>query len=255
MSAAARPLGEPRQTLVQKRTETEPAGHRMAMSAAEQDTGRLPLGVRDREFAGAARHSRRVRFFKIVLPIASLMIAVGFAGYSWLLSPASVSIAVEGSAIRDGKIVMANPKMSGFTSNNLPYSMNAARAIQELSRPGAIELEEIDAKFPIAADKWATFKADAGLYDDESNVLRITSPITLKTSDGLQADLGPAVVDIAAGELRSPSPVRIEQNGSTITADSLEVLDKGTVFVFENRVRMQVDPRTIRGTTSQDAEQ
>jgi len=220
------------------------------MSAAQQDTGRLPLnaaGFRDDQFVGAMRHSRRVRFFKIALPLASLAIAFGFAGYSWLLSPASVAIAVDGSAIRDGKIVMANPKMSGFTSNDLPYAMNAARAIQELTRTGAIELEEIDARFPISADKWATFKADTGLYDDEANVLRITSPITLKTSDGLTADLGPAEVDIAAGEMRSPSPVRIEQNGSTITADSLEVLDKGTVFVFENRVRMQVDPRTIRG--------
>lgn len=218
------------------------------MSAAHQDTRRLSVAVRDHEFAGAARHSRRVRFFKIALPVASLAIALGFAGYSWLLSPASVAIEVDGSAIRDGKIVMANPKMSGFTSNNLPYAMNAARAIQELSRTGAIELEEIDARFPISADKWATIAAETGLYDDEANVLRITSPITLKTSDGIQADLGPAEVDIAAGELKSPSPVRIEQNGSTITADSLEVLDKGTVFVFENRVRMQIDPRTIRAS-------
>jgi lipopolysaccharide export system protein LptC len=222
----------------------------MAMSAAQQDTRRFPSAARDHAFAGALRHSRRVRFFKIALPVLSLAIAAGFAGYSWLLTPASVVIAVDGSAIRDGKIVMANPKMNGFTSNNLPYSMNAARAIQELSRTGAIELEEIDARFPISADKWATIRADAGVYDDETNVLRITSPLKLNTSDGLQADLGPAEVDIAAGELRSPSPVRIEQAGSTITADSLEVLDKGTVFVFENRVRMQVDPRTVQGAGS-----
>ncbi|MFN3546751.1 MAG: LPS export ABC transporter periplasmic protein LptC [Mesorhizobium sp.] len=221
------------------------------MSAAQQETGRLPMNAarhRDRQFVGAMRHSRRVRFFKIALPLASLAIALGFAGYSWMLSPASVAIVVDGSAIRDGKIVMANPKMSGFTKDNLPYAMNAARAIQELSRTGGIELEEIDAKFPIAADKWAKLNADSGVYDDETNTLRITSPIFLETSDGLKADLGPAEVDISAGEMRSPSPVRIEQNGSTITADSLEVLDKGTVFVFENRVRVQVDPRTVRGS-------
>lgn len=234
----------------------------MATRAAQQATENFPMSgmvPRDERFAGAMRHSRRVRFFKIALPLASVAIALAFAGYSWLLSPVSVAIEVDGSAIRDGKIVMANPKMSGFTSDNLPYAMNAARAIQELSRTGGIELEEIDARFPIASDKWATMRAQSGIFDDEANMLRITSPIALETSDGLKADLGPAEVDIGAGELRSPSPVRIEQNGSRITAESLEVLDKGTVFVFENKVRVQIDPRTIRGSDGsagiKDAEQ
>lgn len=234
----------------------------MAIRAAQQATGHFPLNgmvQRDEKFVGAMRHSRRVRFFKIALPLASVAIAIGFAAYSWLLSPASVAMEVDESAIRDGKIVMANPKMSGFTSDNLPYALNAARAIQELSRTGGIELEEIDARFPIASDRWATIKARSGVFDDEANMLRITSPIALETSDGLKADLGPAQVDIAAGELRSPSPVRIQQNGSTITAEGLEVLDKGTVFVFENKVRVQIDPRTIRGSDGgagiKDAEQ
>lgn len=238
--------------LLPKRTGTEPTGHRMAISAAHHDAGRLSLnaqGRRDEQFAGAVRHSRRVRFFKIALPLVSVAIAAGFAGYSWLLSPASVAIVVDSSAVRDGKIVMANPKMSGFTSDNLPYAMNAARAVQELSRTGGIELEEIDAKIPIASDKWAKIVAKTGVYDDESNSLRITSPMTIETSDGLTATLGPSEVDISAGKMRSPNPIRIEQNGATITANGLEVLDKGTVFVFEDKVRVQVDPRTVRGTT------
>ncbi len=195
------------------------------------------------------RHSRRVRFFKIALPLLSVAIAAGFAGYSWLLSPTSVAIVVDSSAVRDGKIVMANPKMTGFTSDNLPYAMNAARAVQELSRTGGIELEEIDAKIPIDAGKWAKIVAKTGIYDDESNSLRITSPMTIETSDGLTASLGPSEVDISQGKMRSPSPIRIQQNGATITANGLEVLDKGTVFVFEDKVRVQIDPRTVRGTS------
>lgn len=224
----------------------------MAISAAHHDAGRVPLksqGHRAEQFAGAMRHSRRVRFFKIALPLLAAAIAGAFGAYSWLLSPASVAIVVDGSAVRDGKIVMANPKMTGFTGDDLPYAMNAARAVQELSRTGGIELEEIDAKFPIALDKWAKIVAKTGIYDDETNSLRITSPMTIETSDGLTAALGPSEVDIAAGEMRSPSPIRIQQNGATITANGLEVLDKGTVFVFEDKVRVLVDPRSVRGTT------
>jgi lipopolysaccharide export system protein LptC len=222
------------------------------VSAAEQASDRrrpgpIRTGGRSNDaFAGALRHSRRVRFFKIALPLVAGVIAMGFAGYSWLLSPAGISIDLDATAIRDGKLVMANPRMSGFTKDNLPYALNAARAIQDLSRTGGIALEEIDAKFPIAADKWAQVRADSGVYDDAGNTLAITSPVTFRTSDGLTARLRSAQVDIAAGELKTSDPVRIEQEGAVITADSLDVRDKGKVFVFENRVRMTLDPSLLR---------
>jgi lipopolysaccharide export system protein LptC len=221
-------------------------------TAAEQASDRRRTapsrtgGRADDAFAGALRHSRRVRFFKIALPLVAGVIALVFAGYSWLLSPAGISIDLDGTAIRDGKLVMANPKMSGFTKDNLPYALNASRAIQDLSRTGGIALEEIDAKFPIAADKWAHVRAASGVYDDSGNTLNITSPVTFQTTDGLTARLRSAQVDIAAGELKTSDPVEIEQEGATITADSLDVRDKGKVFVFENRVRMTLDPSLMR---------
>lgn len=215
-------------------------------SDSRRTAPRRGAGRREDAFAGALRHSRRVRFFKIALPLVAGVIALVFAGYSWLLSPAGISIDLDGTAIRDGKLVMANPKMSGFTKDNLPYALNASRAIQDLSRTGGIALEEIDAKFPIAADKWAHVQAANGVYDDNGNTLNITSPVTFRTNDGLTARLRSAQVDIAAGELKTSDPVEIEQEGAHITADSLDVRDKGKVFVFENRVRMTLDPSLMR---------
>jgi len=197
-------------------------------------------------FVGAMRHSRRVRLFKVALPTIAVTMAAAFIGYSYLFSPSSVGIEIDGSAIRDGKLIMANPKMSGFTKDNLPYAMNAVRAIQDLSRTGEIALEEIDAKFPIASDKWALVKASNGVYDDNANTLQINSPVTFATSDGMTAQLRSAHIDIGAGEMHTPDPVDIRQDGSRITADSLSVQERGKVFVFENRVRMQIDPKNVR---------
>lgn len=228
----------------------------MAMNAAEQRAEHRDRSAQRREdaFARAKRHSRHVRVLKIALPTAAVVIGLGFLGFSQLsMLPEGVAFDLGSTAIRDGKLVMSNPKLAGYTKENLPYSMNAARAIQNLSRTGGIELEGIDARIPIAADTFATVLADTGVYDDVEKTLTLTSPFTLTTNDGLKAKLGGANVDIAAGEMRTTEPVTIEQDGSVITADSMQVLDKGKVFVFENRVRMTVAPRTTtadaRGST------
>lgn len=193
-------------------------------------------------FIGAQRHSRRVRVIKIALPVVATLLAVGFAGYSYMLSPKAVGVSVDGAAIRDGKLVMANPKLNGFTNENLPYSMSAARAIQDLSNSGLIELEKIDARLPVDASNWATIAADGGVYNENENTLDITTPVTFRTTDGLTAKLSSASIDLGASELRTDDPVDIVQGGSRITAQSLKVLESGKVFVFEKRVRLTIDP-------------
>ena len=48
---------------------------------------------------------------------------------------------------------MANPKLDGFTKENLPYSMTATRALQDFDKNGIIDLEGIDARLPVSADR------------------------------------------------------------------------------------------------------
>jgi lipopolysaccharide export system protein LptC len=220
-------------------------------NAAEGRSGRSEA------FAGALRHSRRVRVLKFALPVIGAVLALGFAGYSYLLSPSGISIDIDGSALSGGKLIMANPKLTGYTKENLPYSMNAARAIQDFAKTGEILLEEIDAKFPLAEDKWAFVTAASGIYDEKGNTLDITSPVTFKTTDGLTAKLKSAFVDVGSGELKTSDPVDIEQDGSRIEADSFRVLENGKVFVFEDRVRLHIDPKGLKtadaGTPARDA--
>lgn len=197
-------------------------------------------------FRGAQRHSRHVRVLKFVLPVLGTIVACGFIAYSWLLSPSNIAISIDSSAIRDGKLVMANPKLDGFTRENRPFTLKAARAIQDLSRTGEINLETIDARFPIDAQDWVTVKAATGVYDDGNNKLAMTSPVTVETTSGVTVQLKSASIDIESGALVTPDPVEIAQDGSRITADSLRVSDKGTVFVFDKRVRVTIEPRVIR---------
>jgi lipopolysaccharide export system protein LptC len=197
-------------------------------------------------FGRAERHSRRVRGLKLALPLAAVAMAAGFVGYSFLSTPGAVSVEAEGSAFTEGKLVMANPKLEGFTKDGRPYSMVAARAVQDFEQQGIINLEGIDAKMPVETDNWARVEAKSGIYDRTANTLDVKSDILVTTTDGMVAKLKSAFLDISKGSMKTADPVDIQLHGSRITADSMAVLENGKRILFETRVRMNIDPTEMK---------
>ena len=194
-------------------------------------------------FRNAQRHSRRVSFLKVALPLLTIAIAAGFFAYSYAVTPAKVSLDVADSAISDGKLVMASPKLEGFTKLNKPSSMTALRAYQDLTKPGLIELEDISAKLPYDEENVATIAAARGFYDQQANTLQLENGLTVSTTDGMSVKLDKAYIDIAKGNLKSDLPVDIQLKGSRIQADSMTIQDQGQRMVFDKRVRMVVEPK------------
>ena len=201
---------------------------------------------RNAAFATAQKHSRRVKALKIIVPALALLMAGSFVAASYVLTPAKMKVATDSSAFANGKLVMANPKLEGFTNGNRPYSMTAVRAIQDLKSQDMIELEDISAKLPIDADDWVSVEAKNGTYDRLANTLKVTSPFTVKSTEGLTAQMASAFVDIAKGNLETAEPVDIQIKGTRVQADSMKVYEKGKVLVFENRVRMNIDASRLQ---------
>lgn len=194
----------------------------------------------------AARHSRRVSFLKLALPLAAVALAALFGVYSYFAAPPSLEVKAEGTAFSEGKLVMAKPQLNGFTRENLPYSMTADRAVQDPANQGVVELVGIDANLPISADKVADVVAVRGVYDREGNTLDLTDQVTVKTSDGMVAKLKSAYLDMGSGAMKTNEPVEITLDGSKITSDSMSMLENGKVVVFEKRVRVDIDPARMK---------
>jgi lipopolysaccharide export system protein LptC len=213
-----------------------------------QDGKGVANGASPEAFRRAERHSRIVRVLKGALPVLAAALALGFLGYSYVMTPSSVAVQADGSAISDGKLVMANPKLDGFTKDNRPYSMTAIRAIQDFQNEGVVQLEGISAKLPIDAENWATIGAEGGVYDRDKNTLEIDTEITVKTADGMTAKLKSATLDIAGGGMTTEDPVDIRMDGATITSDTMAIRENGKVLVFEKRVRMDIDPQRLNAT-------
>lgn len=196
-------------------------------------------------FGRAERHSRRVRRLKLVLPFLAVALAGVFAAFYLSNRSAPVEVAsVDDQAFSEGKLVMSNPKLEGFTKDGRPYSMTAMRAVQETGMQGLITLEDIDARMPVDIGEWAQVRARLGVYDRAANTLRLSDQIKVDTEDGMSAQLSSAFLDITSGRLTTADPVEIKLRGSSITAETMEMLDNGKRLVFDRRVRMNIDPST-----------
>lgn len=224
-------------------------------SAARAQRAGAPREARDRRveeaFTQARRHSGRVRLLKRVLPLAALAMVAAFAARSWLAAPGGVQVDLTTLAIESGRLVMADPRLDGVTGPDArPYSMTAARAVQDIGAGARIDLEGIDARLPIDDDGWMTVTAPAGVFDREANRLDIDGELTVLTDDGMKAVLQSAVLDIGAGSLDTADPVDIRLQGAHITAESMAVRDKGAILIFENRVRMQIEGGRLGGAAA-----
>ncbi len=198
-------------------------------------------------FRAAERHSRRVRVLKFALPAVAL---IGAAVFSWFTffstSNLPSNISLENVGMEDGKLVMTNPKLDGFTKDKLPYKMSAVRALQQVGNSNVISLEGINAELPLGTDLRAQIKAKSGVFDNANRQLTLDSDISLTTSDGITAQLKSADIDIAGNSMSTDQPVAIQNSRSRITADTMQITENGKVLTFEKRVRLVIQPAKLQ---------
>lgn len=195
-------------------------------------------GRTKRDYTRALKHSGRVRFFKLAIPVGAflavaLVIAITFfnpfASYGGLtLGPVSVS---------GSRIVMDNPRLTGFQSESRPYVVTAREASQDVREPHLIDLVDLRANLTIdAAGAVARVEAATGRFDTQTELLELTKDVRV-VSTGYKVDLHSARVDFQTGSVVSPEPVRVEFESGTIEADGMNIVDNGKVITFEGNVR------------------
>ncbi|MCY0093200.1 LPS export ABC transporter periplasmic protein LptC [Hoeflea ulvae] len=198
------------------------------------------------EYRRARAHSRHVRLLKILLPLLAALVIVAFAVVSWIDSVSIEGVGIESVTLRDGKLVMQNPVMSGQGSDARPYSMRALRAIQDLTATDVIVLEEIVADLPISNGDMAVLNAASGVYNRTAETLKFDEAFTVTSEDGLSVEMQSADIDLANGALVTTEPVSISSSEASVVAQSMEMQDKGRVIIFHDKVRMTIKPTALK---------
>lgn len=205
--------------------------------------------TRQAEFSRAERHSRLVRILKIGLPVVAAVILVGGLALIWLARSVTDDVSVTSAAIDDGSVVMQDPRMSGVDSKNRPYQLIATRAVQSLDG-GGITLDAIQAKVPIGDDATADIRSDSGYYDATVGTLQLSQGISVETTSGISVRLAGADIDLSSGTMDGRGPVLIKSGTQTIEAQSLKVSDGGQFLSFGGRVKMLINPASLKSEAS-----
>jgi lipopolysaccharide export system protein LptC len=196
-------------------------------------------GDHARRFRAAARHSRRVRLLRVGLPVAAVLGCLALAAVSWfnplrMLSRLPISI---GDVIVSGtKIKMENPKLSGFTRDQRRYDVTAGAASQDLTRPGVIELHDINALLEMQEKTTMKLVAQDGLFDSKQERLTLTRDIVVTSSKGDEGYFEEAVIDTKNGNVVSEKPVRLKMLNGTVKGNRFELTSSGDVIRFDNGV-------------------
>ncbi|MBL4696691.1 MAG: LPS export ABC transporter periplasmic protein LptC [Rhizobiaceae bacterium] len=206
------------------------------------------------EFERALRHSGKVRRLKVILPIIAIVVVLGFVGAIALRSVSLPNISIGSLDLSDGKLVMKNPKLNGVDGKQRPYNLVAEKAIQDLSKPGEIELESIIARLPMDDGVFANVTAVRGIYNSEKRTLTMIGEVTMKTETGLDALLYDVDMDIASGSLQTSKPVSLKSESADIFADSMQVERNGEYIIFEKRVRLTLYPSAIQENENAQAD-
>jgi lipopolysaccharide export system protein LptC len=200
-----------------------------------------------RRFRSAKRHSRHVRLLRIAIPLTVVLGGVFFILSTWfnplrMLSKLPLSI---GDVVISGtKIKMENPKMSGFTRDAHRYDLTAGAAAQDLTRPGIIELQEVNATVEMDEDGLMKLTAATGFFDTKSEVLTLHRNIVVTSTNGYEGHLDEAVIDVHTGNVVSEKPVTLLTQNGTVKSNRFEVVQAGNLIRFDKGVVVNMPGRT-----------
>ncbi len=197
----------------------------------------------DTAFRDAARHSRRVRWLRIILPALALVAAGAFWG-ALRIVPGNWSelVSISGIDIESNSVVMDNPLISGFAGTQRSYEVKAANAVQSLADPNIITFNDIDAAIGLDTSGTATVRATIGTFDSNGNTLDLRDGIAMSTTDGYAARLSTAFINLDARTLVSADPIEISADWVKLRANSIRVADEGRRVVFEGGVSVSYLP-------------
>jgi len=198
-----------------------------------------------RRFRVAVRHSRRVRLLRVGLPVATALVCLVLALLAWfnpLRMLANLPISIDNVVVSGSKIKMENPKLSGFTRDKRRYDVSAGAAAQDLTRPGVIELRDINATLEMQNKTNMRLTAENGLFDTKQEQLKLDTNIVVTSSNGEEGYLQEAVVDTKNGNVVSEKPVRMKMTNGTIEGNRFELTNSGDVIRFEKGVVVNLKP-------------
>jgi lipopolysaccharide export system protein LptC len=217
-----------------------------------------PAGLsRGKAFDAARQHSRRVRLLRFAVPVLALAGVLGFVGYA-IFDPFGLAdhpIEIQKTEIKDNRIVMESPHLTGYDKKQQAYNVTATSASQLITSPDHIDLQQLEAVISALDKSRATLTALVGKFDSGKEILNLENDVRVKSTKGYSVDLSVATVDFKAGTVESNKPVVLNLTNGTIKGGGLSIANGGDIISFKGGVssRFQRPPTKGAPAPSPDA--
>jgi lipopolysaccharide export system protein LptC len=200
-----------------------------------------------RALRAAVRHSGHVRILRIAVPATvalALIGAVAIPAVKPIRALSKIPVDLGSLVVSGTKIMMQQPRIAGFTRDNRRYDLTAQAAGQDLTKPDMVELQGIHATMEMQQDAVFELTAQNGLYNSKTELLVLSNNIVVTSTNGNEALLSEAELDIRAGKIVSEKPVVVKTPTLNINANRMEVADGGDFMRFEQGVTVLLLPET-----------
>jgi lipopolysaccharide export system protein LptC len=215
----------------------------LAASGSRRSLLRTPAD-RERAFRQARRRSWRVRFLRRAIlacalgSVAAMVLIAVYNPFSTKLG----SLGFSGVSLDGTKIAMEKPRLSGFRSDGQSYTLTAVKAIQDVTHPTTVELQQVSGEIGRTGGELTHLSADTGIYDSAADHMTLSRNVHIG-GDHFQVRLRSADIDFKTGVYQSDEPVEVHVGeGTTITGDRATARHNGEEFDFEGHVRTVIIP-------------
>lgn len=182
---------------------------------------------REPAFASAARHTRRVRALRVVLPV----LALGAAATAFIAARSGTEVdlpmAFAELRVDPAAIVIEEPRLTGYQEGGEAYELTADRGFQRADAQDLLLLENVTATYELPGGATAFFTAPIGAYNALTSFMTLSGGLTMRLDTGLEARLEEITVDVPNGLISSNRPFELRNNNLTVRGNAIEMREEG----------------------------
>jgi len=144
-------------------------------------------------------------------------------------------------AVQGSKITMELPRIAGVTRDQRAYELTAETAVQDITKPDVVELQNLRAKMELQDSDVVVITAKSGTYNTKGDHIVLREHVLVTSANGYNAKLTEASVDMKKGNVQSDRPVEIKLPNGVLTANSMEIVDSGDLVRFTRGVVLNLE--------------
>lgn len=183
--------------------------------------------------SGGRGYSVFVRFTKLVLPAAALIIVI-IVGIRLSAGPQNSLIADLPTEMKTtaGQIEIAGARYEGVDSQNRPYVVEAATAARDPADEKNVLMTGTHAEISASDKNKIDISANEGRYHTETGKLFLTTDVTLTQDGGYHLYLQDLNIDTKMRAADSDKPLTGEGPIGTLKASGVSVMEQGNLITF-----------------------